>query len=101
MLSFLMQNLVTDLFVGFHVVLSSRNTLVVLVNKMNPSFFMLLDLSLQGMNTVANTITECWDEDPDARLTASCIAARFSQFNEWSNEEHLKSTTDPYPTTVI
>ncbi|XP_071825992.1 TGF-beta receptor type-2-like [Apostichopus japonicus] len=54
-----------------------------------------------GMNTVANTITECWDEDPDARLTASCIAARFSQFNEWSNEEHLKSTTDPYPTTVI
>lgn len=56
---------------------------------------------INGMSIVANTIIECWDEDPEARLTASCIATRFSQFHEWKDGEHLASPGDLHPTTII
>lgn len=38
---------------------------------------------LQGIQTVCETLTECWDHDPEARLTAQCVAERFSEL------EHL------------
>ncbi|NXA42771.1 TGFR2 protein, partial [Eudromia elegans] len=30
----------------------------------------------QGMRLLCDTITECWDHDPEARLTAHCVAER-------------------------
>lgn len=36
-------------------------------------------LSHQGIQLVCETITECWDHDPEARLTAQCVAERFSE----------------------
>lgn len=40
-------------------------------------------LPLQGIQMVCETLTECWDHDPEARLTAQCVAERFSEL------EHL------------
>ncbi|KAJ8273178.1 hypothetical protein GJAV_G00098530 [Gymnothorax javanicus] len=37
----------------------------------------------QGIQIVCATIDECWDHDPEARLTAHCVAERFSEM------EHL------------
>ncbi|KAI1885606.1 hypothetical protein AGOR_G00205560 [Albula goreensis] len=34
-------------------------------------------LSHQGVQLVCATINECWDHDPEARLTAQCVAERF------------------------
>ncbi|XP_034016880.1 TGF-beta receptor type-2-like [Thalassophryne amazonica] len=31
-----------------------------------------------GIQLVCGTIVECWDHDPEARLTAQCVAERFS-----------------------
>lgn len=33
----------------------------------------------QGVAMVCATINECWDHDPEARLTAQCVAERFSE----------------------
>ncbi|KAG8432156.1 hypothetical protein GDO86_016698 [Hymenochirus boettgeri] len=30
-----------------------------------------------GLNILSDTIMECWDHDPEARLTAHCVAERF------------------------
>lgn len=35
--------------------------------------------SLQGIQMVCETLIECWDHDPEARLTAQCVAERFSE----------------------
>lgn len=40
-------------------------------------------LLLQGIQMVCETLTECWDHDPEARLTAQCVAERFGEL------EHL------------
>lgn len=32
---------------------------------------------LQGIQMVCASIVECWDHDPEARLTAQCVAERF------------------------
>ncbi|XP_075443129.1 TGF-beta receptor type-2 isoform X1 [Ascaphus truei] len=40
-------------------------------------------LSHQGIQLVCETITECWDHDPEARLTSQCVAERFNEM------EHL------------
>ncbi|KAM5156916.1 TGF-beta receptor type-2 [Mantella aurantiaca] len=40
-------------------------------------------LNHQGIQLVCETITECWDHDPEARLTAQCVAERFNEL------EHL------------
>ncbi|XP_062459570.1 TGF-beta receptor type-2 [Pezoporus occidentalis] len=34
----------------------------------------------QGIQMVCETLIECWDHDPEARLTAQCVAERFSEF---------------------
>ncbi|XP_034429254.1 LOW QUALITY PROTEIN: TGF-beta receptor type-2 [Hippoglossus hippoglossus] len=36
----------------------------------------------QGMNVFCSTITECWDHDPEARLTADCVVERFNALQE-------------------
>uniref|UniRef100_A0A8C5GBG9 Serine/threonine-protein kinase receptor n=1 Tax=Gouania willdenowi TaxID=441366 RepID=A0A8C5GBG9_GOUWI len=40
-----------------------------------------------GMNVFCSTITECWDHDPEARLTAHCVVERFSALEEEEEEE--------------
>ncbi len=37
---------------------------------------------LQGVAAVCSTINECWDHDPEARLTAQCVAERFSEMDD-------------------
>uniref|UniRef100_A0A3Q3JE97 Serine/threonine-protein kinase receptor n=1 Tax=Monopterus albus TaxID=43700 RepID=A0A3Q3JE97_MONAL len=32
----------------------------------------------QGMSVFCSTITECWDHDPEARLTTHCVVERFN-----------------------
>ncbi|XP_053570225.1 TGF-beta receptor type-2 isoform X2 [Bombina bombina] len=36
-------------------------------------------LNHQGIQLVCETITECWDHDPEARLTAQCVVERFKE----------------------
>lgn len=36
----------------------------------------------QGIQMVCASIEECWDHDPEARLTAQCVAERFSDMEE-------------------
>ncbi|KAG8442905.1 hypothetical protein GDO86_011641, partial [Hymenochirus boettgeri] len=43
-------------------------------------------LSHQGIQLVCEIITECWDHDPEARLTSQCVAERF---NEMENLDRL------------
>ncbi|XP_047227164.1 TGF-beta receptor type-2 [Girardinichthys multiradiatus] len=40
----------------------------------------------QGMNVFCSTITECWDHDPEARLTVHCVGERLNALQrgeEW------------------
>uniref|UniRef100_A0A8C5FNV7 Serine/threonine-protein kinase receptor n=1 Tax=Gadus morhua TaxID=8049 RepID=A0A8C5FNV7_GADMO len=36
----------------------------------------------QGMGVLCSTIIECWDHDPEARLTAHCVVERFKFLDE-------------------
>ncbi|KAG7330972.1 hypothetical protein KOW79_004941 [Hemibagrus wyckioides] len=42
-----------------------------------------------GMQMLSATITECWDHDPEARLTAHCVLERFNTVAQ----EELESST--------
>lgn len=33
---------------------------------------------LQGLAVLSDTMEECWDHDPEARLSASCVVERIS-----------------------
>lgn len=41
-----------------------------------------LFLRLQGVAVICATIKECWDHDPEARLTAHCVAERLSELED-------------------
>lgn len=41
---------------------------------------------LQGMSVFCSTITECWDHDPEARLTAHCVVERFNVLQQEEEE---------------
>uniref|UniRef100_A0A3Q1G3L8 TGF-beta receptor type-2 n=1 Tax=Acanthochromis polyacanthus TaxID=80966 RepID=A0A3Q1G3L8_9TELE len=41
----------------------------------------------QGMNVFCSTITECWDHDPEARLTAHCVVERLNALQQIEEEE--------------
>ncbi|XP_061917544.1 TGF-beta receptor type-2 [Entelurus aequoreus] len=36
----------------------------------------------QGMNVFCSTVGECWDHDPEARLTAPCVLERFAALQQ-------------------
>ncbi|XP_041662459.1 TGF-beta receptor type-2 isoform X2 [Cheilinus undulatus] len=40
----------------------------------------------QGMSVFCSTITECWDHDPEARLTAHCVVERFNALQQEEEE---------------
>ncbi|XP_027728111.1 TGF-beta receptor type-2-like, partial [Vombatus ursinus] len=39
-------------------------------------------LSHRGIQMVCETLAECWDHDPEARLTAQCVAERFDELGD-------------------
>ena len=39
------------------------------------------------MSVFCSTITECWDHDPEARLTAHCVVERFNALQQEDEEE--------------
>ncbi|MBN3307401.1 TGFR2 protein, partial [Amia calva] len=41
----------------------------------------------QGMKFLCATIQECWDHDPEARLTAHCVQERFSAMGQEQSED--------------
>lgn len=38
------------------------------------------------MNVFCSTVTECWDHDPEARLTAHCVVERFTVLQQEQEE---------------
>lgn len=52
----------------------------------------------QGMGFLSEMITECWDHDPEARLTAQCVAERFSQMEIAETERERERDSQPPPT---
>ncbi|KAJ8415215.1 hypothetical protein AAFF_G00009130 [Aldrovandia affinis] len=45
----------------------------------------------QGMKILCATITECWDHDPEARLTAHCVVERFNSLDQEEGRQELPS----------
>ncbi|XP_038869978.1 TGF-beta receptor type-2-like [Salvelinus namaycush] len=43
----------------------------------------------QGMDLLCATINECWDHDPEARLTAHCVVERFGSLEEEMEQKGL------------
>ena len=42
-----------------------------------------------GLNLLSNTIEECWDQDAEARVSASCVMERIKSF------QHLANSIEP------
>ncbi|XP_042349999.1 TGF-beta receptor type-2-like [Plectropomus leopardus] len=49
----------------------------------------------QGMSVFCSTITECWDHDPEARLTAHCVVERFNALQREEDEEREEVQEEP------
>nr|XP_015213826.1 PREDICTED: TGF-beta receptor type-2-like isoform X1 [Lepisosteus oculatus] len=45
----------------------------------------------QGMKFLCSTIVECWDHDPEARLTAHCVEERFNSMGQEGYEDILNN----------
>ncbi|XP_056293393.1 uncharacterized protein lmln isoform X3 [Pseudoliparis swirei] len=41
----------------------------------------------EGMDIFCSTVTECWDHDPEARLTAHCVVERFNVLQQEQQEQ--------------
>ena len=52
---------------------------------------------LQGIQTVCETLAECWDHDPEARLTAQCVAERFSELEHLDRLSGRSSSEEKIP----
>ncbi|XP_062847406.1 TGF-beta receptor type-2 [Trichomycterus rosablanca] len=47
-----------------------------------------------GVALVCATINECWDHDPEARLTAQCVAERFSEIDDDLDKLSTRSSSE-------
>ncbi|XP_060778258.1 TGF-beta receptor type-2 isoform X2 [Neoarius graeffei] len=47
-----------------------------------------------GVALVCATINECWDQDPEARLTAQCVAERFREMNDDLDKLSTRSNSE-------
>lgn len=54
-------------------------------------------LPLQGIQMVCETLAECWDHDPEARLTAQCVAERFSELEHLDRLSGRSSSEEKIP----
>lgn len=50
--------------------------------------------SLQGLSIFCSTIVECWDHDPEARLTAQCVVERFQALQD--DQQELGNQADAH-----
>lgn len=50
-------------------------------------------LQHQGMAMICATIKECWDHDPEARLTAHCVAERISEMEDEMDKLSSRSSS--------
>ncbi|CAJ1061396.1 TGF-beta receptor type-2-like isoform X1 [Xyrichtys novacula] len=51
-------------------------------------------LTHQGVAVICATIKECWDHDPEARLTAHCVAERISELEEEMDKLSNRSSSE-------
>ncbi|XP_029283717.1 TGF-beta receptor type-2 [Cottoperca gobio] len=49
----------------------------------------------QGMSVFCSTVTECWDHDPEARLTAHCVVERFNVLQQEEEEQEGGQEEEP------
>ncbi|XP_073503651.1 TGF-beta receptor type-2-like isoform X2 [Phyllobates terribilis] len=49
-----------------------------------------------GLDVLCDTISECWDHDPEARLTAHCVAERFILMRQTDAERRTASSSHHY-----
>lgn len=60
--------------------------------------FTLIDFVLfrnsQGLNSICDTMEECWDHDAEARLSASCVVERIAQHTQTSPRPLVVRTND-------
>ncbi|XP_077129481.1 TGF-beta receptor type-2-like isoform X1 [Ranitomeya variabilis] len=49
-----------------------------------------------GLDVLCDTISECWDHDPEARLTAHCVAERFILMRQMDAEGRTTSSDHHY-----
>ncbi|XP_071788615.1 activin receptor type-2A-like [Asterias amurensis] len=54
-----------------------------------------------GMQLVAGTVEDCWDGDPEARLTAHCVEARFTELITWAEGEQNPGHNETHTITVV
>uniref|UniRef100_A0A8C6SPV6 Serine/threonine-protein kinase receptor n=1 Tax=Neogobius melanostomus TaxID=47308 RepID=A0A8C6SPV6_9GOBI len=47
-----------------------------------------------GVSVICTTITECWDHDPEARLTAHCVAERICELEEQLDKISSRSSSN-------
>lgn len=57
------------------------------------SHILALSIPLQGIAVICATIKECWDHDPEARLTAHCVAERISEVEEEMDKLSSRSSS--------
>lgn len=48
----------------------------------------------QGVSVICTTIMECWDHDPEARLTAHCVAERICELEEQMDKISSRSSSN-------
>ncbi|KAK6490514.1 TGF-beta receptor type-2-like [Huso huso] len=54
-------------------------------------------LNHQGLQLVCAIIDECWDHDPEARLTAQCVAERFNEMEQMDKLSEKSSSEEKIP----
>nr|XP_020663709.1 TGF-beta receptor type-2 [Pogona vitticeps] len=57
-------------------------------------------LNHQGIQKVCETLVECWDHDPEARLTAQCVAERFNDLEYQDRLSGRSSSEEKIPEEV-
>ena len=48
-----------------------------------------------GIDALCNTITECWDSDAEARVSASCVMERIKSFQHLSSSQRDEGWSNP------
>uniref|UniRef100_A0A7N6A3C0 TGF-beta receptor type-2 n=1 Tax=Anabas testudineus TaxID=64144 RepID=A0A7N6A3C0_ANATE len=58
-------------------------------------------LPLQGIQMVCASIEDCWDHDPEARLTAQCVAERFDDFEDLDKLSDCSDSEEKIPEEIL
>lgn len=72
-----------------------------------PKFVVLTDYicaplhPVQGIQMVCASIDECWDHDPEARLTAQCVAERFDDIEYLNKLSDRSDSEEKIPDEIL